>query len=86
METYEVKYKLCPAAGHTLFMVKVLAAHEVKYKLCPTLGNAIVMTNTIETSSPEDARRMAYNMLRRSKQSKAKIKFMYVRKVKSSNL
>ncbi|SDE70597.1 hypothetical protein [Sporomusa acidovorans] len=55
--------------------------YEVKYQVCPAAGNAVLMTNTVETSSPEHAKKMVYSMLFRSKPSKAKVKFMYVRRL-----
>ncbi|CQR70878.1 hypothetical protein SpAn4DRAFT_1856 [Sporomusa ovata] len=39
------------------------------------------MMNTVETNSPEDAKKMVYRMLYKNKPSNAKVKFMYVRKV-----
>lgn len=55
--------------------------YEVKYQLCPIEGDTVLKITTVETSSPEKAKKMVYSMLYRTKPSKAKVKFMYVRKV-----
>ncbi|WP_021169595.1 hypothetical protein SOV_43940 [Sporomusa ovata DSM 2662] len=58
-----------------------MKTYEVKYHLCLTAGEDILMMNTVETNSPEDAKKMVYRMLYKNKPSNAKVKFMYVRKV-----
>lgn len=61
-----------------------METYEVKYHLYPVAGDVILMMNTVETSSPEDAKKMVYSMLFRNKPKQAKVKFMYVRRVTSN--
>ncbi|MBP2664107.1 MAG: hypothetical protein H6Q71_2055 [Firmicutes bacterium] len=58
-----------------------METYEVKYRVFPTAGEVFLMMNTVETNSPENAKKMVYSMLFRNKPKKAKVKFMYVRKV-----
>ena len=62
-----------------------MEVYEVKHQLYSIAGSSFLILNTVRTTNPEDARKLAYKMVLKNKPDKAKVKFLYVRKVTDSS-
>jgi hypothetical protein len=64
-----------------LLGMRNMKSYEVKYEFYSNIGKTISMLTTEEADSAERAKSMGYTKALRSKPSKWKIRFMYVREL-----
>lgn len=62
-----------------------MKVYEVLYRIMLITGDTEMKRITLESGSPENAKKWAYNMISKVKPTTSKTKFMYVRELKNSD-